>query len=280
MLSRIATLAVLFTGAAAVGFVGPGRVGAAGVAVATAAFALLLARSPGPRRLVTAALFGALALFAAIQIPHPDPFSSPWMPDQLPFLIAYALATAAGLVARRAWGRWLALGGGLAGVVGFAWMAVRFRGVPSLDSPVLWRTVVLLAGSALVVVAMTGAAMRAHFGTSPRSLSAVPGVRGGVLRAGTLLALAAVPYLLMFAIEGRRPLPLVAALLVGAGAGLVIAGRTAGVLVTFAGAACTVAFAAGQPATWWWIGTLAPAVLGAALAMGAIVDPMWRRLRA
>src|SRR5262249_29828224 len=99
-----------------------GRLEIATVVVGCAGVAFLVGIRLGStalRRGAVVALLGGLALFLAWQLIAPDPLASPWIPRQIPFVIVGALIAASGVGRARAWGRWLALGGGWAGVLGF-----------------------------------------------------------------------------------------------------------------------------------------------------------------
>jgi hypothetical protein len=286
--------------AVSVGFVGDGFRIAVGGCFLTGVSLLMLAGlvggSPAWRRVATTALLAGLAGLLVWQVVLRDPISSPWLPRQLPFLIVGTIAAAVGIAARRPWGRWLALGGGWAGVIGFVWIAVVVFGADMAriqSYPLLaWRTVVFLVGSALLVMGTCGREMRAHFGAPIGSLWNAAGLRVGVLRASVLLSLASVPYLLMIGLGGDGPwapradavLALSDAALVAAGAVLLIRQRTVGIVVTCAGAVgvgglVLLELDRGPVAATLWLGTLAPAVLGAAIGLVAVAGPAWERLR-
>lgn len=260
------------------------RLAAGGLMLLVAALAMALAfatRSLALRRATTAGILLALALFAAAQLAAFQPATTPWLPHQLPLLLGYALAAAAGVATRRAWGRWLALGGGLAGVIGFGGMMLFIDG--RAHPAAVARTLLLIAGSALLVAGTAGRAMREHLTPRADALARVPGRRAAVLRAGVLLALAATPYLLMFALEPWAPttirlLAAVAAALLTAGAVTVTRGHTAGLLVTAGGAVAASALMALVAVAPWWPALL-PAPAGTLLALAAVAGPAWRRLR-
>jgi hypothetical protein len=212
------------------------------VVLASLLMAVALLRGSLPmRRALAAGLLAALALFAAAQLAAPDPLVSPWLPRQLPLLLLYATVAAAGVATRRAWGRWL-------------------------------------AGAARLVVGRGGRAMRDSCRAGPASLARARGRRGGLVRAGVLLSLAAIPYLLMLALgdgtrcddPDRQLVAWLAALLLGGGAALAIRGRTVGVAITFAGALATAGVVDGLHPV--WILSLLPAGAGALLAAGAVIE--------
>lgn len=261
-----------------------------GIFVTTAALCLLaglVGRSSALRRVATLIVMAGLLGFVGLQMAAPDPIASPWLPRQLPLVMLGGLAATYGIARGRAWGRWLALGAGWAGVIGFlvvGYLDTTSRLNPQMIQLLAWRAAVFLAGSIIVVASLSGERMRASYGGA--TFWGLRGSRIGLLRGAAFLALASIPYLVMiglgdehrWSLTPKRMLALADAAVILAGAILLIRQRTFGSVILIVGAVGVGWLWTYIGATPWWF-ALAPAVLSPVLCIIALASPAWRRLR-
>jgi hypothetical protein len=241
------------------------------------------------RRKLAVVVLGVYAMFEAwVAV-----LQQGWLRPLFAFFAAALIVAMVGVERRLLWARWLAMGAALVGLLD-VFVAI-FVGAARGSSSTF------VALPLLVLVALGGGRMARHFieplpaGSVWRKLAVDRRLR--ILAAGIVLAVAAVAALLLRAAMGfgDPTVSLGIALLLGSGAALAAAERTAGILLLFAGGwgcafvAVEVAERAWQPVFCGhaWASYLAsiqgaPALVagaaGALLAFGAFAAPMARFL--
>jgi hypothetical protein len=183
---------------------------------------------------IAAGLLASVAAFTATRIVGRWPFEFDAMgdPRYATFITVLALAIAVGLVCGAFWARWTALAFAAANLLGGALNTMQMIGA---RHEVAWLAAIGVIGGAAIWLHLSGEPVRAHF--ARLHIHAVWTSRDRLIRVARLAALAnlaAAPMLLLYALG--QPVAhetvvsaLVLAPIVGLGAALVIARRSAGI---------------------------------------------------